>query len=759
MEQTKITKGFLKRPVGVSGEMMARAYEDEELRVDDLTINDYRRMLDNDGQMQMLWNSICNTIISAGILIQEDPDLEKSENESEELKFIKNNLLSPRWKGGMSTDIYTVNRTILRAFIEGYRIFEVIYRLDEDGKIRLDRLAPRSGKSDGEIHILVDDSGNFIGYSQKTSFKEKMYDIRVINGADIKKVVKATYGEEFGSNYGRSGFKAAWYHYDKAHKGMFLNGVGHELGCVKLRKVTAESDLSDEEQTEILDIFSRVYMESTIIHNKNKFDFTFEDVSNPDVMREGTAMINFHYSAMAKSVLAQFVDLGSSVSEGGSRSTEQGQQAFFKSGLQAVGDILIARTWNQIIPDLIKINFGAKTFPTLKVGSISNESSNVIFDAFNDLVRSSQITDSVKKEVLAIASSKMGLDVNKTTIEDELEKQKEEKLEQQNMQLEIAKQRKEPSATESDRFKAVRTKKDPVHDKKRPIANKKVSLSDLGEEDIREENSENRLYRDQESVKFSEIKTKLDSYDLSAITKLREDAIKIKTGVIKSYVSSLKKGLRSINAGKIELTDTIKGDYSENLRNVVLDAIEYGKIRAAEEIGADVPGTPRAVKRAFINEIDMAAEEQGARLKFRLGSVANNALRTQMSEEETKLELEDEYDKYFDKTVAPFVSSIISRAFNAGRKVSFDKNANNIFGYRYAAILDSKDRDLHGSIVMTDGQDYKTYESQIDLNSRSIWTAITKQMAIDLDITAGQSDETEEDFSEEDLDKIINIIK
>ena len=40
--------------------------------------------------------------------------------------------------------------------------------------------------------------------------------------------VFAVFGEEFGSNYGRSGLKAVWYHYDKAHKGNFLNHVGHE---------------------------------------------------------------------------------------------------------------------------------------------------------------------------------------------------------------------------------------------------------------------------------------------------------------------------------------------------------------------------------------------------------------------------------------------------------------------------------------------------------------------------------------------------
>ena len=58
--------------VGHGGESLVLGYTGEERRVDDLTIKDYRRMIDNDGQMQMLWNAISNTILSAGIEFQDD---------------------------------------------------------------------------------------------------------------------------------------------------------------------------------------------------------------------------------------------------------------------------------------------------------------------------------------------------------------------------------------------------------------------------------------------------------------------------------------------------------------------------------------------------------------------------------------------------------------------------------------------------------------------------------------------------------------
>ena len=58
--------------VGVPGEMTVSGILDEEQRVDNLKITDYRRMLDNDGQVQMLWNAIVNTIQSAGVTINDD---------------------------------------------------------------------------------------------------------------------------------------------------------------------------------------------------------------------------------------------------------------------------------------------------------------------------------------------------------------------------------------------------------------------------------------------------------------------------------------------------------------------------------------------------------------------------------------------------------------------------------------------------------------------------------------------------------------
>src|SRR5690606_22668496 len=64
-------------------------YKLEERKVDDLKISDYRRMRDNDGEVQMLLNATKNTILSAGFDILDDPDWEDKDNPSEEKLFIE----------------------------------------------------------------------------------------------------------------------------------------------------------------------------------------------------------------------------------------------------------------------------------------------------------------------------------------------------------------------------------------------------------------------------------------------------------------------------------------------------------------------------------------------------------------------------------------------------------------------------------------------------------------------------------------------
>lgn len=692
----RVNLSKLIRSSGKPGEMLIKSYENTEQRVDDLRIEDYRRMLNNDGQIQMLYNAVVNTILSAGLDIAEDESWDQDED-SEERTFIESCLFSPYWKGGMTISIEDTCRNMLRAFVEGYRIFEVIYKVGEDNKIRLDKLAPRSGTSDAEMKIIVDENGNFAGFKQNINFAGKRIDVEVKNEGEIVKVVKATFGEEFGSLYGRSGLKASWYHYDKVHKAMFLNHVGHEFGAIKFRYVKTKHNMPEDEVTRIIDELSKVHQQSVFVAPENKLELLFESLSDPGVMAVGKDMIDLHYSLIAKSMMAQFIDLGSSISETGSRALGESQTAFFKEGLQNIATILIENTWNKVISTLIKLNFNRDIYPTLIVNPIQDKSSEFLYEALLKMVDKGTITDSVKTELLKMSTDKVGMNLDYDTLVDEID--------QKNQQAEELK-------------KAIAEKPvvQPAKEEK-----EEVKLQEIG--DLRP------LYPDEQKVRVIDIKVRLQNAEDEAKVILKRKLDKQKEDIIEEYIKALREGRSTIRRTSIQLQESDEASYSEGLLLMLIQMLEYGKILAANELNKAIPNTTKADRQALKDKVDMAIEEQTARLKFRLQSVANDALLKKLPENDARLMLEQEFDSFFNTVLFPTISILLPTAFNMGRGITLDKYSEDIFSYRYTAILDSAVCDycakLDGSIYQKTDPSYALLNPPNHYGCRCWWTPIT----------------------------------
>lgn len=708
--------------VGVKGEQLIRSFEKEEIRQDNLKITDYRRMIDNDGQVQMLINAIFNTILSAGITIQDDPSLDQEE-ESEEKKFVEENLLSPKWKNGMELSMEMTNRYKLRSYIEGYRIFEVVYRLDPDGKIRLRKLAPRAGNDDFELKILVDDNGNFLGYKQKLSWGGKSIDVRVVNDGDIKKVHHVVYGGEFGSLYGRSGLRAAWYHYDKAHKGMFINHVGQELGVINPKIIYTIGNTTETERQNVLKAFDRIHMESTIMLPKESFEVEFAKITDPGVMAEGREMVNLHYSMIAKSILAQFIDLGSGMSKTGSRALGESQTDFFKQGLQSVARVIIEDTWNEIIADLVKINFGSEIYPRLVVNQIDDNSAQMVFDMLLEMTKKGEIPDVLRNKLIARGSEDLGMEVSEDEIQAEM--QEKEAKEEEAMQKQSEMKQQELQA--SMQMKQQMAKQTAKAQKLSEIKHKHVELNDINiPEQEYQEPVVRPLYLDEQKVKLADIKVKLDDSKARAELILSNKLNMQKNRIVDSYVKALRDGRSAIRNIDIDLADTTT--YNDELKELSNELFEYGKRVSANEIGKPVPTTPRREMAGVNERADVIAQEQEDRLKLKLQMVANDALDNNIPENDAKILLEQEYDGFWNKVLVPTVGMMISKMFNMGRKLSFEKYKNEVFAYRYTAVLDARTtdycRELDGKVFQASDPNYSLLTPPNHFGCRSFWTPI-----------------------------------
>lgn len=692
--------------LGVLGESLTQSYNSIEQRSDELSIVDYRRMIDNDGQVQMLWSAIVNSILSVGYSFK---DSEQTEEDSKELRFIEDVFSTPYYKGGMKTPLDLVIRHMLRAFIDGFRVFEIVYKVRDDGLIGIDKIAPRSAMGKTGIELLRSDDDDYLGFKQNVSFKGKVIDITVINDGAVKKTINVTYGTEFGSLYGRSGLKSAWYHYDKAHKSMFLNHVGHELGAAKFRYLKT-STTDPDRIGKAIDVLERVHLESVVALPKNDFDLTFESVSDAQIMAVGLEQQDRHYSLIAKSVLAQFIDLGS-VTSSGNRALGESQIDFFKQGLQSMATELIENPINQIIVDLVRVNFGTDVVPKIKVNPINDKVSEVILAGFNALINKGEIPEVLKSEIYDKTSQKLGLDITMEELEQERmdkavveEKRSKEQLEMRRMELEAGRSAPAVINNNDDLMEGVDVPVDPV----RP------------------------LFPDEYKVKLADIKIKLDGAETEAERILASRLQQEKNDIVNKYVQALRDGRGAIARTNIQLEEKA-GEYEQAMLAIALELLEYGKIVSANELQFAIPNSTKKQRQAITDYVMSIVDEQTARLQLRMKNIANTGLQKNIPENDVRVQLEQEYDSFFSKVLSPTVGLLVSKSFNDGRAITFDKYDSNIFGYRYTAVLDANTTDycrsLDGRVFQKTDPNYALLTPPQHFGCRSFWTPITKDEA------------------------------
>lgn len=723
--------------IGVRGEFLVSSYNSEEFRVDDLTIKDYRRMKDNDGEIQMLLNAIYNSILSAGFTIMDDIeyDPESSDNlrdtdsvSSPEKDFIEANLTNPLWKKGMSRSIGLTNKTNLRAFEEGYRVSELIYRVDDDGMIRLDRLAPRAARvTDYEMKIITDDFGNFYGFHQISYFRSGTVDVVVVNESEIMKTINVVFGEEYGSNYGRSGIRSLWYHYDKAHKAMYLNHVGHELGAIKFRKLVRKSMTSESKNQAMLDALDRISQNQTIMYNEGDFDLIFESVSDAAVMQVGKEMIEYHTSQMSKALLAQFVDLGMKSSGSGSRALGDSGKEFFRSGLQYLAKILIEEPWNKIIADLIKMNFNRGVYPCYRVNEIDETSVNLLYDSFIQLVTQGKISDSVNQGIQGKAAERLGIEVAEEQIEEEMNQQAQQEQETKKAQADAMANNLNNNQKPDNKANAN------IED-----GSKKTNLADMPMDMMNKTPIPNReLFLDEKKVKMIAMSSKMDDMKLRAEMLLKAKLESQKATVISTLIKAARSGSKAVSKAEITLAeqDTL---YSDELDSLAMEMFEYGKVLSSNELNKPVPVTSALARSKFLAAIANIVTEQSTRLSLRLKTVVNNAINNNLPENNLSDQLSQEYDSFFDSVVDPTVEAVIPQSLNQGRQLTFDKYQDQIFAYRYTAAMEPNVcpycRALDGKTFQETDPNYAMLTPPNHFGCRCIWTPITNDENSTMDV-------------------------
>lgn len=216
------------REIGSDGNGVFTDYSNEIAELNrPKQINDYRKML-KDGTVEALFNIITMPLLASEYMIEPENDSSEAIKQAD---FIRNNLLSENYKGGIETPFDLFLDQAMMALIDGYQCWEKVYRL-KNGRYELKKLALRDSRS---IIIVSDKQEGYQGIKQIQ-----------VDGSEVEipayKTFLFTHGKRYDTLYGRSMFTALWKNYDKKQKLEYLDSIALQNDAIKPKLLKSTTD-------------------------------------------------------------------------------------------------------------------------------------------------------------------------------------------------------------------------------------------------------------------------------------------------------------------------------------------------------------------------------------------------------------------------------------------------------------------------------------------------------------------------------------
>jgi len=393
--------------LGVRSDSVIGTYNEEE-RADSTSIDQYIQMQDNDGTIRAITRLFAMPIQAAELKILAAP------GDRGERDFIKNNLMGPQFQGGMSTPLNFVIADMTRAIVEGFRLYEKVPYIIEEGSdkgmIGWKKLAPRDSNT---LDLLSDTHGGFNGARQIATRGSESVNIIM----PPEKCMLFTFQRERHPLYGESILKTAFYHYDKKHKLYYLAHKKAEIDAVGLKVLKLNKPMSDKEVGDAEEVIDSIGVNSRVT-----LPTGFElDINRSPTGYDVLKLIEHHDTQIALSTLTQAMRMG----------TGSTYAYTYGSGYKTQGDFIfqmlnsvmrnIENTINQwAIAPLIDWNFGTKAYPQLKLITSQSGANEQVLKIFEELMKKDpekMITPGFAEKLADQAADILGLEVTDKTDE------------------------------------------------------------------------------------------------------------------------------------------------------------------------------------------------------------------------------------------------------------------------------------------------------------------------------------------------------
>lgn len=661
-------------------------FDGEFIDVSKVKVADFKKMLDNDGTVQALYNTIVMPILGSNWSIEPDEDTPEAVKQSE---WVEGSLRTPPHKGGMSTPIDLVLAQALRGVVEGYSGFEKVLTL-KDGKVVFRKIAWRDPTT---LTIRADGRGGFNGFKQR-AFIDGSYSEVII---PIERSFLYTYGKEFHNLKGRSAFTSAYSSYDKKRRLYYLAEQQAQSDALKIKVVKGREKANQSELDATVEAVDELGFKATVGLPAGYDVTALNQVGGLDLL----PLIEHHNAEMARSVLAMFILLGTG-SKTGSYSLSQDQSDFFIQALMSIRKSLENHLTSYLIADLYAYNFEKPLYGTFKFEDITDSTIELLRQVFIKLTEKDRLPEEVVNGVVKKVADKLDIDV------DNLEKATSGE-----------------SDDEEDEDDSNDVTPPPIENSK-----KKESSVNLNTDGWRRD-----LTPAENKVNFTGIEKKLNSLEAEferTVRPIYDELVKGAKTKIDAYLED----------GKYDKI-TVKNVFDENLRNQYtriikesgLEAYVYGKNGASDELDKKAPATPKDTKNFFRDNATSVAEKQFNDLIFKVNAKVSEGRRKDLLSKGNELSVGEIlagisalFEEYYGTVIGVTAATLVAIGVNKGRKDVFTEYVTDISEYQYSAILDTKTcpicDSLDGSVV--DEPEYKrtSFDPPVHHHCRCIWVAI-----------------------------------
>ena len=666
-----------KPEIGASGTTNFQGNIDTEEYVSKLQGSTLYKTMD-----QMRWS---DASVQAALLMCELPirsaewDIEAASDSAQDVEiaeFIKGNLFK-----GLTLNWEETLRQILLMLPYGVMVFEKVYQIDEMGLVGWRKWAPRLPRTIIKWH--VDKNGELESIEQRAYKNDKFLTITI----DTQKLLIFNHRRE-GDNYlGTSILRQAykhWFFRDKYYK---IDAVAQERSGIGIPVITLPDSFTDDdyEDAEKLGKNLRGHERAYII-KKTGWEVEMLDMHSSG-LKDPQKMLDHHTREILKSVLAHFIDLGSS--SAGSYALAKDQSKMFLVGLDAMAkgieDII-----NREIETLVDYNWNVEEYPTLTHSDLGIKDVKEISDALQSLVMVGTITPDDKLEDYMRKALKLP---ERDQAEQEVDRDKDEKSDEE--------KKAEQEGDNEDEIKKAKEQK-----YFRPLT------------------------KCEQSVKFDEIRDFMDTSESELRRSLNSIIEKERPRLIEKFRDAIE---RMDFATLKRISWELKPQYIQVFRENIQKLFEYGKLKAGYEIAKPAPATTPDQKQSMNKEALYLANFHENKM---LEDLKNKAAFAMMDKEapvaDVLKEVEHGIDVFKNRNISASASLTTSSEINKGRIYTFNKFNNDIYGYQWSAILDKRTcnycSSMDGRTIGVRAKEFSDYKpGAVHFGCRCIWVAIMRE--------------------------------